>query len=131
MGKASGSATVVRWVITHVNGDGDRVLTEPKQGRYTYDTMEEAQRHLTDLSGPGGLPRVLTVSAVATLEVRSVRCWAHHHDPVGLYVTEGEVQQDPVCFACDGMLEELGTLGTTTHYRCRACGLDSSRTGGG
>ena len=37
--------------------------------------------------------------------------------------------EDPMpCPACEGDSEPLGVLGTTTHYRCRACGWTTSQT---
>lgn len=32
------------------------------------------------------------------------------------------------CAMCGGPLTELGTLGRTTHYRCRDCGYDCSES---
>jgi hypothetical protein len=36
-----------------------------------------------------------------------------------------DVDAAPVCSACGGELQPLGTLGTVNHFRCRNCGLDS------
>jgi hypothetical protein len=37
--------------------------------------------------------------------------------------------EDPLpCPACDGPCAPLGTLGSTTHYRCRACGWMTAQT---
>ncbi len=40
---------------------------------------------------------------------------------------DDDTDESPACEACGGELQLLGTLGTRTHYRCRNCGLDSSR----
>ncbi len=37
------------------------------------------------------------------------------------------VQNNPGCKACGGQLVKLGGLGNLMHYRCRDCGMDSSR----
>lgn len=40
-----------------------------------------------------------------------------------------EPAPEPVsCLSCGGEARELGTLGKRTHYRCRNCGADFSRT---
>lgn len=66
---------IIRYVITH-NTQGTRTLAFPKQGRYTHETEEEAQRSL-DLFR-GGLERSL---GYQNLEVRPVECWPGHFDP--------------------------------------------------
>lgn len=76
--------TVIRYVITHVSEKDPelRVLTLSAQGRYTYATREEAVRRMRDLLKPDGLPHIMSVETLGTVEVRPVLCWAGHHDPV-------------------------------------------------
>lgn len=41
------------------------------------------------------------------------------------YLDESETAE--ACVACDGPLTLLGSLGSTAHYRCRNCGIESYR----
>lgn len=77
---------VIRYVVTHIGKDGLRTLCGPVQGRITKETPEEAQQlldsmmqnNLTEgerLAGVYGLP----------LEVRPVKCYPGHFDPIGIY----------------------------------------------
>lgn len=77
---------VIRYVVTHINQDGMRTLCGPAQGRMTNETAGEAQ-DLMDammknnrmegdlLAGVYGLP----------LEVRPVKCYPRHFDPMEIY----------------------------------------------
>lgn len=38
-----------------------------------------------------------------------------------------EEREGGVCPTCGGELNELGTLGRRKHFRCRNCGMESSR----
>lgn len=81
------AAYVLRYVITNMmdmpDGIPTRTLTFPAQGRYTYETQEEAQRQL-ELFKPGLREKVLDERA-DTLEVRPCHCWPGHFDPKGIY----------------------------------------------
>lgn len=44
-------------------------------------------------------------------------------------IIEYDVAVDLDCNACGGPLMVLGTLGKTTHYRCRNCGMDQEQLG--
>ena len=89
---------VIRYVVTHINKDGMRTLCGPAQGRLTKETAEEAQALLDAtmknnrmdgelLAGVYGLP----------LEVRPVKCYPGHFDPMSVYFdtddSEGEADQ--------------------------------------
>lgn len=70
----------VRWVITYFNvTHGLRMLAEPAQGRYTYDTENAAQARL-DVMRPGEA-RAFGTRLADSLELRAVPCWPGHHDP--------------------------------------------------
>ena len=45
--------------------------------------------------------------------------------PVEPTDADGGNDEGRMCDACGGMLVELGTLGRTTHYRCRQCGTET------
>lgn len=82
--------TVVRYVITHVGRHGLRTLAEPQQGRFTYATHEEAQKHLDAMLAANSSEYLQTLFGFP-LEVRACKCWAGHFDPVGIYFdTEGK-----------------------------------------
>lgn len=77
---------VIRYVVTHIGKDGLRTLCGPAQGRITKETAEEAQLLLDNmmlnnrmegdrLAGVYGLP----------LEVRPVKCYPGHFDPMSVY----------------------------------------------
>lgn len=77
---------VTRYVVTHVDKDGRRTLCGPAQGRCTKEAPEEAQQLLDSmmqnnrveggrLAGVYGLP----------LEVRPVKCYPHHFDPINIW----------------------------------------------
>ena len=70
---------VFRWVITHVNKFGLRVLTFAQQGRETYTTKDEAEKALVLLK-PSLRAKVLGEYA-NTLRVKRVECWPEHYDP--------------------------------------------------
>ncbi len=70
----------IRFVITNLSKCGSMyVLTFPGQGRYTYETRDEAERILK-LFEPGLRQKILGARA-DTLTVREVACWPVHHDP--------------------------------------------------
>lgn len=68
---------VVRYVVTHINKSGVRVLTNAQQGRFTYATTEEAQQRLDGIK-----PNHVHGD---TMEVRPVKCWPVHFDPKTCY----------------------------------------------
>lgn len=38
-----------------------------------------------------------------------------------------EGAETPTCELCEGELVEMGTLGRRKHFRCRGCGMESSK----
>jgi hypothetical protein len=77
---------VTRYVLTYVNKDGMRTLVGPQQGRCTYATPEEAEKHLADLRANNSPERLREFFGVPDkMEVRPCDCWPVHFDPVGIY----------------------------------------------
>lgn len=77
---------VIRFVVTHVNKDGDRVLAHAAQGRNTYATETEAQAWITAARAnnhPDTLKGVYPDPD--SLAVRLCECWPVHFDPKGIY----------------------------------------------
>ena len=75
--------SVTRYVITWVPDRGQgRTLLEPRQGRYTYETKEEAEALMSSfLNNPEGLTRVMSATELRTVEVRPCPCYPGHFDP--------------------------------------------------
>jgi hypothetical protein len=82
---------VIRYVVTHINMEGMRTICGPAQGRFTKEKPEEAQELLENmmknnsveggqLAGVYGLP----------LEVRPVKCYPGHFDPIRIYFDTDE-----------------------------------------
>lgn len=84
---------VIRYVITHKNHEGLRVMSFAHQARNTYPTEQEAEIALSDYLNNRGnrLWDVFGQQAIGTFEVRPVRCWPHTHDPQTRYFDEEEV----------------------------------------
>ena len=87
---------VIRHVVTHINEDGMRTLCGPAQGRHTYATAEEAEAMKAamlknnrmdgdGLAGVYGLP----------LEVRPVKCYPGHFDPMTCYFDDDSQAEEP------------------------------------
>lgn len=81
--------TVVRYVVTHIGRNGLRTLATPAQGRYTYETAEEAQQHVDGMMQHNSLDTLKSLFGLP-LEVRPCRCWPGHFDPVAVYFDTGE-----------------------------------------
>jgi hypothetical protein len=78
------TASVIRYVVTHVNKNGDRTLFDACQGRYTYKTQEEAQARADAFLAN----RANLASAIPnpnSLAVRACACWPGHFDPKGVW----------------------------------------------
>lgn len=70
---------VTRFVITQ-SKDGQRVLADPQQGRFTYATADEAQERLDAMLSNNSQERLREVFGLP-LEVRPCKCYAGHFDP--------------------------------------------------
>lgn len=100
--------TVTRWVITHVNADGQRTLIDPAQGRYTYPDEPAAQAVLDSLLAntpvvDGKLAGVLGLP----LETRPVECYAGHYDPRTCWFPHSR-EVDVARFALTDLVRALG-----------------------
>ena len=69
-----------RYVVTHINKDGMRTLAQPMQGRYTYETPDEAQSVMTALLTGNSMETIRELYGLP-FEVRSVEVWPGHFDP--------------------------------------------------
>jgi hypothetical protein len=75
---------VIRYAVTHEGQGGERVIAHAAQGRFTYDTAEEAAAWIVSalkINGPAGLARVYNLP----LRVGAFECYPGHHDPVSVY----------------------------------------------
>lgn len=90
---------ITLWAITHINSDGDRVLTFANQGRNHYATKEKALAQLEALNTTGDLTRKRAIKA-DTLEVRAVECY-WHGDAINVFANEEAVMNsNPLCTEC-------------------------------
>ena len=76
----------MRWVITYLSKDLQRVMFGACQYRNTYGTQEEAQRAIDSIAGTN-LPDVL--KDYPFMQPRAVECWQMRDgsigDPKGVY----------------------------------------------
>lgn len=81
-----GRRYVLRYVVTQGNPEmGGRMLAQPMQGRYTYATKKEAQKHC-DAFLAHNSHEVLASLFHLPLTVKVCRCYPGHYDPIGLYL---------------------------------------------
>ena len=77
---------MIRYVITYINGSGQRTLVDPAQGRWTYATEEEATERLVSLIGNNLGDRLSSIfGGHPRFEIQPCECWAGHFDPKGIY----------------------------------------------
>lgn len=93
------SATVKRFVITHINRDGMRALASPQQGRYTYATREDAQKRLDAIIANTTVAMIKSVWGLP-LQVRECECYAGHFDPVGIFFDDPDAPWQPAVNQC-------------------------------
>lgn len=79
------SASVTRYVVTHVNKDGWRTLAHAQQGRCTYETPEAAQAWIDAARANTGNNLQSVYPSPDSLEVRPCECWPVHFDPKGIW----------------------------------------------
>ena len=89
---------VIRYVVTHINKDGMRTLCGPAQGRLTKETAEEAQALLDAIMKNNRMEGELLAGVYGLpLEVRPVKCYPGHFDPMSVYFdtddSEGEADR--------------------------------------
>ena len=76
---------VMRYVIVQAPDEhGNRSLAQAAQGRYTYDTPEEAQRIIDALLQNNTEDMLRSVYRLP-LYITTVECWPLHHDPKHTY----------------------------------------------
>jgi hypothetical protein len=81
--------SVTRYIVTHVNTDGERVMSAPaRQGRFTYATPEGAEEQMVAmLTNPtNDIAGVFGKQAVGTFAVRPIECWPIHFDPKSIFI---------------------------------------------
>jgi len=82
------SKSIIRYVWTYIDKGGNRTLAEPRQGRYTYPTLQQAQRRIDlilENSSKDTLDSVYGKDAWKTFEPRPVECYAGHFDPMNCW----------------------------------------------
>lgn len=80
--------TVKRWVITHRSKlTGMITLAQGAQGRYTYETKQEAEDMIKSIMSNNVEATIKSVYGLP-LVAREVDCWAGHFDPVRIYFEE-------------------------------------------
>lgn len=86
---------VIRYVVTHINKDDMRTMCGPAQGRCTHATAEEAQELLDAMMKNNPMKDELLAGVYGLpLEVRPVKCYPGHFDPIGVYFdTEGYAER--------------------------------------
>jgi hypothetical protein len=85
-GKINMTEHVIRYVVTHIGKHGMRTLCGPAQGRFTKETAEAAQSLLEDMMKNNRMEGELLAGVYGLpLEVRPVKCYPGHFDPMGIY----------------------------------------------
>lgn len=88
----SGAALVPlvrRWVLTHIDSTGARVLSQGVQGRNTYDTTEIVEAFARAIIENNTAARVLDIfGADPNFAALAVWCWPGHFDPIGIYAED-------------------------------------------
>lgn len=88
---------VIRYVVTHIDKNGMRTLCGPAQGRLTKETREEAQELLDNMTRNNQMQGELLAGVYGLpLEVRPVKCYPGHFDPMGVFfdVDEGADEEE-------------------------------------
>lgn len=75
---------VMRWVVTHLDSEGNRVIATARQGRYTHETEEEAQTVVDSILANNSIQTVRSLFGLP-LEVRECKCYPIHFDPMEYY----------------------------------------------
>jgi hypothetical protein len=81
----------IRYVLSHINKDGMRVMTSAIQGRHTFGSTVEAEQHLQGFNAnntPENLTQIFGSQALGTFEVSAIECYEGHNDPKGGVIKE-------------------------------------------
>lgn len=84
-----GRSYVVRYVVTHLNKNGNRILADAQQGRNTYATSQEAEHAIEMRMKNNSLDTLQSVYGLP-LEVRACKCYPVHFDPMEYYFPPNE-----------------------------------------
>jgi hypothetical protein len=76
--------SVLRYVITHLDKNGNRILLGAQQGRNTYPTKKEAKQGIKDIYDNNSAQTIAEFYG-EPLEVRLCRCYQGHFDPQEIY----------------------------------------------
>lgn len=83
---AAREQAVIRYAGTYVNKKGMRTLMQPAQGRFTYETVVEAQAWVDAVTTNNSADRIREVwGDNPRFEVRPCKCWPGHFDPIGVW----------------------------------------------
>lgn len=95
--------TVIRYAPTYVNARGDRVLMLSMQGRDTFVTASDAAVHFDNIIKNNSPDRIRELwGENPQFEIRPVRCYVGHFDPVALYFDTPTVDDMVMVNECDG-----------------------------
>jgi len=75
---------VMRWVITHLNKDGDRVIATAAQGRNTFETREECEEFKDAILSNNSKETLREIYGFP-LESRETPCYPGHFDPMQIW----------------------------------------------
>lgn len=75
----------IRYVVTHLNADGQRTMTCAHQFRNTHATPQQAQAWIDAAmrNNSESTLRSVTANNVGSLEIRPVECWAMRDGSIG------------------------------------------------
>ena len=88
----AGRTFEVRFVVTHRDGQGNRVLTSAVQGRFTFENEDDAQASVDAIGEHNSIGRLESVfgPSVSEFQVRAVACYPGHHDPLSAFFDSDE-----------------------------------------
>ena len=83
------AASVIRYVGTYINSEGERTLMTPAQGRNTFATAEDAQRWIAAVTNENSMDTIKQVwGDNPRFEVRPCPCYPVHFDPQNVWFGE-------------------------------------------
>jgi hypothetical protein len=121
---------VTRYVVTHIGQYGMRTLAEGAQGRWTYATLDEAQRHIDDMMSNNSMDTLKSLFGLP-LQAMPCKCWPGHFDPIGIYPgTQYFPGRDSMVWATEQeAIEALLSIGVTRFQRADCSWFDVSAPG--
>lgn len=82
---------VIRWVVTHINQDGIRIMSCSCQGRNTYATKEEAAKWIENMLANNNQETINAFGIATSFEPRRCECYPVHFDPIRLIYREEDL----------------------------------------